>query len=375
VTPFTMCLLLTLAAEPSEGPAVRLYQFSPKLAAAIRAQDPGTFVTPMAPVAPMQGTPTLEAPIPATPDTYNPFQPQMNAPAQMQDPFMAGPDPVLSSPDLMGSMYSGVNGPQPFRYGFIPRLDIGYIPESDLKSVNGGVEMFEFDKELRWNAPFSYGWVYSSAAQFDYRAWNFDGPGIPSGRLNLYRFGWDMQLISPEVNGWQWQFQFNPAIVTDFEHPLNQYGWNFDGTIVSYYRFDQMFQMALGVTVWDRVDTFVLPYAGLIITPDDRWEFRLLFPKSRISYFLGQCGSGWHWLYVSSEFRVDSYQAEIPPGTIGNAIQYEDWRLALGLRSDHGWFDKYIEVAWVLGRNFQFAKSLPKTDIDDSVMVRAGIRF
>jgi len=377
VTSFSLCLLLVCAAEPDAVPAVRLYDFSPRFAAAIRGQDPGTFVAPSTPATPAPGTPTLEGPVPMTPDLYDPFQAQPQNPMQLQDPFLSGPDPVLSSPGLMAPVSSGGNGLPGFRFGPSSRFDIGYIPESDIQGINAGVEMFETDSELRYNGPLSYGWVYSTAGQFDYRAWSTDGVIAPAfGRLNLYRFGWDMQLFTPEVYGWQWQFGFNPSINTDFGHSLNNKGWNFDGSLVAYYRVDPILQLALGVTVWDRIDTFVLPYAGVIITPGDRWEFRLLFPKTRVSYLLGQCCDGsCHWLYLTNEFRVESYEFDLPGVSPGNAIQYEDWRLALGLRSDHGWFDKYIEVAWVYGRDFEFRTGVPNVDVDDSVLIRAGIRY
>jgi hypothetical protein len=45
------------------------------------------------------------------------------------------------------------------------------------------------------------------------------------------------------------------------------------------------------------------------------------------------------------------------------------------LRSDHDWFEKYIEVGWVFDRNFEFQQPIPKLDVGESVMVRAGIRF
>jgi len=392
VTALSLCFLIVCAADPSAPSAGRVTAATPYFEAAIRAQDAALFVgqavpnpsPPMNPASAGAAIPTLETPIPvATPEVYNPFQPMslmyqpMGAPV-LNDPFQPGADPVLTSPDLMGPMapiYAGVNGPQPFRFGFIPRVDIGYVPESDVEGYDAGVEMFDLDTELRYNSPFAYGWVFSSAGQFNYRSWSFDGSAFPADRLNLYRFAWDGQLITPEVAGWQWQFTFNPSLNTDFEQQLTSDAWNFDAHIMAYYRVDPMVQVVLGVGYWDRLDDIVIPYAGVIILPDDRWELRLLFPKARISYFLGNCGGGSHWLYLSGEYRVESYQFELPTVPSRNQLQYEDWRLALGVRSDHGWFDKYIEVAWVLGRNFEFRTGIPKVDVDDSVLVRAGIRF
>lgn len=372
MTSLGLCLLLVWAAEPEQGSAVRLYDSSPRFEAAIRGQDPGTFVAPSSPMPPTFEAPALQAPTTVMPDAYNPFQPQ---PMMMQDPFLMGPDPVLSSPYLMDPTCTGIPGLLPFQYGCSKRFDIGYLPQADIDGTNGDIEMFELDSEIRHNYPIGYGWAFSSAPQHSYRAWNFGGAAGAFGRLNLFRFGWDLQLATPEVYGWNWQFAFNPSINTDFENSLTSDAWNFDTNVMAFYRIDPVWQIALGAGYWDRVDDVVIPYGGVIITPGGRWDFRLLFPKSRISYYIGQAWGGAHWMYFTSEYRVESYQFELPGVTPSNQIQYEDWRLALGVRSDHGWFDKYIEVALVLGRNFEFRQAMPKLDMDDGMMVRAGIRF
>jgi hypothetical protein len=365
-----LCLLLVWAAEPEQGSVVRLYDFSPRLEASIRGQDPGTFVAPSQPGSSTFEAPALQAPT-VVPDAYNPFQP----PAMMQDPFLTGPDPVLSAPYLMDPWYGGNPGLLPHQYGVSTRLDIGYLPQSDLEGLNANLDMFELDTEVRQNFPIGPNWALSSAPQFGYRAWTFAGAQAPFPRLNLFRFGWDLQLATPETYGWTWQFGFNPSINTDFEHNLTSDAWNFDTHVMAFYRIDRVWQIALGAGYWDRVDDVVIPYAGVIITPDDRWELRLLFPKSRISYYTGHAWGAAHWLYFTTEYRVEAYQFDQPFANPRNQIQYEDWRLALGVRSDHGWFDKYIEVGLVLGRNFEFRTGLPKTNVDDGMMVRAGIRF
>lgn len=371
----SLYLMLVLTADPTVEQDRPLYEFSPRLAAAVRGQSPGGTFAPSSP-APMSG-PVLGDPVPVGPTPYDPFQPSQPA---MQDPFYNYGnfgDPAFAQPSpFPAPLYSGVNGPQPHRMGLTPRFDIGYIPESDIKDAASGVEMFEFDSELRRNSPFGMGWVCSTAAQFNYRAWSFGGLAAGAyGRMNLYRFGLDMQLYTPDVNGWSLNFGFNPSINTDTEHQLTSDSWNFDGSITARLKYDPVWTFILGVQYWDRVDDIVLPVGGVVITPDDRWELRLLFPKGRISYFLGNFWNGSHWLYVSSEYHVEAYQFSnvFDPR---DRLQYEDWRFALGLRSDHGWFDKYIEVAWITGRNFEVQSGFPpNTDVDDQVMVRGGIRF
>ncbi|MDX1970496.1 MAG: hypothetical protein SFV23_25225 [Planctomycetaceae bacterium] len=381
MNPLSVCLLLIWAAEPMESPSPAVYRFSPQLAAAIRGQSPDPVYDPFA------GTgPVLEAPVPA--GAYDPYSAFGVPPAQ--DPFMYGGDPALSLPGAVGpgTIYTGVVGPQPYRFGYIPKMEMGYIPQAESEDAfQSDVEMFEFDSELRHNAPFAPGWIFSTAAQFDYRAWNFGGNPFGNlfgaqafgnnGRVNLFRFGLDMELIKVKSNGWTFDFDFNPSINTDTEDTLTSDAWNFDTRIAATYQIDQVWTLVLGVQYWDRVDDIVIPHAGVVITPSDIWELRLLFPKARISRFVGHFWGGHHWLYVSSEYNVEAYQFDTKSDFFGrrNRVQYEDWRLALGLRSDHVDFEKFLEVAWVLDRNFEFEKDFPKVDVGDQVLVRGGIRF
>jgi hypothetical protein len=382
VSPITLCLLVAWGVDPQAKSATEVYQFSPQLAAAIRAQDPGPMLMPPVGSAPLMNpgpSPAFASQSPVPGGGYDPFAP----PPMSNDPFSMpmGSDPMLFQPPMpstmQGPMYSGVNGPQPYRFGAIPRFDIAYIPQANISEAPGDVEMFEMGGEIRHNYPFSQNWVFTSAPQFDYRAWNFGGGLSDLGRVNLYRFGWDLQLSSPEDNGWSLQFTFNPSINTDMEHNLTSDAWNFDVNAVSYYRVNPHVMLAIGAGYLDRVDDIFIPYAGVVLNPNDRWEFRLLFPKAKISYFLGYFWKGHHWLYVSSEYHVEAFQIDTTPlgSSPRNRVQYEDWRLALGLRSDHGWFDKFIEVAWVPGRNFEFDRDLPKLDVSEQVMARFGIRF
>jgi hypothetical protein len=53
----------------------------------------------------------------------------------------------------------------------------------------------------------------------------------------------------------------------------------------------------------------------------------------------------------------------------------QDWRLALGLRSDHVTYDKFIEVGYVFGRNVDFLRTTPGFGINDTLMLRGGVKF
>ena len=359
------------AAEPVSNDRVAVYEFSPKLEAAIRAQSPSPVYDPF------NSGPTLQAPVPAGADPYSTFgAPSMSAPYEFNPSSPQGFDPGMGGA-APGTVYAGVNGPQPFRFGYIPKMEMGYIPESDFSDFDAGVEMFELDTELRYNTPFSTGWVLSSAPQFDYRAWSVDGTLSPMNRINLYRFGWDLELLKMKSNGWTWDFAVTPSINTDTEHNLTSNAWNFDARIAASYQIDPALMVVLGIQYWDRVDDILIPYGGLVYNPNDLWEIRATFPEARVSRFVGYFWGGHHWLYSSLEYNVEAYQIDTTPigSSPANRVQYEDWRWAVGLRSDHVTFDKFIEIAWLFDRNFEFAQDIQKQSVADQVMIRGGIRF
>lgn len=371
MNPISFCLLLAWAADPTMDPAPQVYNFSSRLEAAIRGQSPDPIMVPGG-----TGGPVLGNPVPLASEPYNPF-----APEAMQDPVLGGGLPMYGGnaygPNPYGGpIYSGVVGPQPYRYGLIPKLDFTYIPESNMRDAFSGVEMFAFDSELRHNLPLGTGWLFSYAPQFNYRAWDYEGLAhLFLDDQDYYRFGLDMQMVTPEVNGWSLDFGFNPAVGTDMRHQLTSEAWMFDGRIAARWRIDPVWTAILGVQYYDRVDDVIIPYGGIVFTPNDLWEFRLTFPRARISKFVGNFWGGSHWMYLGLDYHVEAYQVAVDFSSPRNQVQYEDWRLSLGLRSDHDWFEKYIEVAWVFDRNIEFKQDLPKIDVGESVLVRAGIRF
>jgi hypothetical protein len=304
--------------------------------------------------------------------------PPMSAPLGSQypsDPFQTGPDPALPYLNDQGpTLLSGINGPQPQRLGFTPMFDATYIVPSTAKKFGAGhLTVQEYDAALRHVSMLGPDWVFTNTLQGGARIW--DGPNFPDLPASVYRAGWDFMLSSPQVGPWSAQFDFNPSINTDLHSAPQREAFNFDGNITAFYRMSPQFMVVLGVQYWDRVDKIILPNAGVVWNPNDRLEMRLLFPKSRISYFLGNINNGAHWLYATGEYHVESYQINMPGMTSQEQVQMRDWRFGIGVRSDHQWYDKYVEVGYVIGRQVDFLRSTPSIDIADGIMARVGVRF
>ena len=322
----------------------------------IRGQNPSTFETP-AIMAPSNGVMT-------------PF-----SGAGVSDPVLYSPDPVLGGPGT--TTLSGVNGPQPYRLGYTPRFDYTYLASAGTNSPNvGKFESNNFDFELAHTMPVGPGWAFTSTPQAGMRLW--EGPITVDLPGAVYRLGWDLTLAAPLSGPWSMQLDFNPSINSDFGESLGSEAWNLDGNAMFFYRTSPQLMWVLGAGYWDRVDNIFLPYAGVVWNPNDLWELRLLFPKTRISYFLGNIGNGAHWIYASGEYHVESYQIEAPGLGERQQVQLSDWRVGVGLRSDHGWYDKSIEVGYVFGRQAEFLRntaSYPNFDINSTFMVHYSVRF
>lgn len=308
---------------------------------------------------------------------YDPFNTQVPPPAfGLDQPFQPLP------------AYGGLNGPQPFRYGWTSRWDFGYQfgtgAELDDGTSLGNFSVFEANYQGEYITQGPRGWVWSLIPEVNYRA--YEGPRARSAVVtdphlpgSVYRFATGVRLNSPQSGPWSWQLGFTPQIATDLQQNLNSDAYMFDGHIAAFYRADPRWQYVIGAFYWDRVDQIVLPFAGVVWTPNDIWEFRLVFPRPRIEVFLGNFGGESKWLYVGGEYRVEAYQVEIdPPGGGNNTdefMQIQDWRAVVGIRGENGWLSSFFEVGAVLDRTVEFEHGTSDFDTSPALMLRGGFRY
>lgn len=334
-------------------------------------------------------------------------------------PYNASPSPYGVSPYGLGGNpggaggYSfGLNGPQPYRFGWTDRHDIAFIHDAGTNLGLGGdfgVDEFNFEKEL--TLPMTYNWVFSIAPQYNLRL--YDGPfarrvalgdpfPAPGGTLpaaselpgNVHRLGLGLKLQTPTIGGiWTLEGGFNPALATDFGSSLDSDAVLYDGHLVLFGRLTPQFMVAVGAAYWDRVDDIVIPYAGVVWTPSDYLEFRLLFPKPRISLFLGAPFGLPTWAYVQGEYHVEAYQVGIngpwaidtsmgglvTPGefrAVGSTrVQLEDWRVVGGLYTEGPFWTAFIEAGVVLDRTVSYSGPVTGFDVNDAFIFRMGVRY
>lgn len=341
---------------PAGGGEIPQYPYSPGVPAspfpgATVPGNPPDFGSPY-------GTPAYTSPGGVGPTQYDPFTPQPQA----------APGGVATY---------GVNGPQPYRFGPMVRLDLGYIAPADADNGYGELEVFELDLETPYSTPLANGDVFTFTPQFNTRLFNGPStpPPLPGFPNDLYRFGWDFEYAFLNPAGrWSAEVGFNPSINTDFEQSLSGDAFNWDARGIAFYKASPALTVALGALYWDRVDDRILPYAGVILTPNDRWELRLVFPDPRVSYFIGHMWGRPTWVYARAEYNVEAYEVEVPPGR-GNQVELEDWRVLVGARKEQGWGDTFLEAGWVFDRSVEYADGAPGFDVQDAFIFRGGVRF
>lgn len=348
-----------------------------------------------------------------------------------------GGTPMLNPNGMFGggqpqAMMAGVNGPRPYRFGWQSSFDVAVLPSArtnnapvqrDFETMAmaepldpvaglGRMGIFEFNSEFRYTTPAPMQHIFSIAPQFNMRTW--DGPGTgprtidpvaaddpmdpmspgtgdenPTGApLNgfsplagsVYRFGLDLRLVSPSYGPYTVELDFNPSIGTDFERGISSHAWSFDGRGALFFRASPQYLVVLGAMFWDRVDDRVLPYAGVVFTPNQYVEIRALFPKAEASMFLGAPWGVPQWIYIAGEYHIEAYQVAVTtldaPAVRENRIQIEDWRLMLGVRSEQNMMTSFLEAGWVFGRDVEFLrKATPGFDVSSGFIARFGVRY
>lgn len=299
------------------------------------------------------------------------------------DPFAGGqmaPPPASFDPFTPQGVY-GINGPQPYRLGWKEQLDWAIAPNQGTSPDFGTFGWNELNYTKEYNRAGRRGGMWSFSPQINLR-WleGPSGPTAPAIESDMYRFGLGIKYATPQTpNGVSFEFGFNPSIASDLGQPLTGDAWQFDAHAASFWRTGPTWMWVLGVMYWDRKDDIILPYAGAVWTPNDYFEARILFPKTRLEWFMGTPYGVPTWLYATAEYHVEAFEvgfanasATQPDSTI---MQIEDYRIMGGVRWETGWLETFMEGGIILDRNVDFGAGGPDFEVDESFMARVGFKF
>ena len=270
-------------------------------------------------------------------------------------------------------MGTGSTGRQGYRMGWVSYNDITVIPASPAFGTAGNMKIVEWNSNTKYSHLISPGVLFNGTGIINARWW--DGPAGIALPGQVDEVSTDLELGLFNEGPWSGQIAFHPQIVESYEGRLDGNAFNFDGRAIATYMASPQWSFVGGVAIWDRVNTLVVPHVGFIWTPNNCWEFRILYPKSRISYFLGHWHNADFWVYGQAEYTAEAYQASIATPDSSDRIQITDDRLSLGLRWDKGRYSFIAEGGYIFNRQIIFAGSTPAFNLGDSGMIRVGVRY
>lgn len=377
-----LCLATVLSAGLNSADLTTIYTPAEDFEAVIRAQSPPQTYDGQPPLGGNTIPPNGSFTVPEG-QTFDPNMGGGNlygAPQNSYDPFLTpgmadGIDPYGGQ--SMPGYGSGMNGPQPFRFGWSSRYQFGFAPKSrtyvaPTGAPGGNFSIFETDIDLTYRTPMRSGWILGVSPQFDYRGW--DGPQTVSLPGKGFRFGSDFELSTPGNGLWSVQLGFTPSVGSDFGKSLSSDAWMFDARAVLFFRPSATWMFAAGAGYWDRVGDYVIPYAGVVWTPNELWEVRAMFPKARVSRFMGNIGDKSVWLYGTFEYDIEAYQVERVGVANRDQVEFKDYAMMLGIRGDNGCVSMFLEAGGLLKREADF-KSGGGFDIKDGFLARFGVQF
>lgn len=266
-----------------------------------------------------------------------------------------------------------MQGPYVYRCGWSKYDDITYMAPEHTKGVPGSFQDTEWNTSVIYAQVLPGGWIFTGTGAANARYWSGpSGVALP-GQVDILAA--DLELTSNNNSPWILQLGFTPQLASDFRRQLNSGAYNFDGRLIMYYQASPNLTLALGAAIWNRVNNIFLPNAGVIWIPNDRWEFRILFPKSQINHYVGRIFNIPHWAYASWEYNVEAYQVDIEDTRFKDRMQISDYRVLAGLTSQWGRLNSFAEGGWVYDRKVKFQGPTPDFTIGNGPMVRVGFKY
>ena len=346
----------------------------------IRAQSPGPVLLP-----PIDSTTVFQQPpLDSNAPLYDPNGggaapgiPAYPAPVPY-DPWSAGGGsntyPYGTTPGVFG-----LNGPQPYRFNsWTERLDAFYMSTAGTsRPTTGNFGMWGVDFNKDFPVPVAGNWVFTPSLDYGGRFLTgpLGGPTNSSLPGSLHRFGLGLKLATPMTYGWGFEASIEPWLATDFDRAPTRNGFLLDAHAAALWQWSPQLMWIFGVSYWDRVDNIILPYGGLVWTPNEFWEFRLVFPKPRITAFIGAPLGVPTWAYASGEYHVEAYEVNSLAGGQNDRVQFSDWRLMGGLRWETPRVTSFVEAGYVFDRQVKFGTNGGNFNIDPGFMTRIGVRF
>jgi hypothetical protein len=150
-----------------------------------------------------------------------------------------------------------------------------------------------------------------------------------------------------------------------------------NGRALAIYESSPEWKWIIGAAYINAAGYTVLPVAGVSYSTDDL-KAELVFPKSRIAWRLASSpvpGIDERWIFVTAELYGGQWAVERTSGAT-DVLAYSDWRITLGYeRKIIGGLSRTFEIGYVFNRELLYDSVPGDIEIDDTLMVRAGLTY
>ena len=209
-----------------------------------------------------------------------------------------------------------------------------------------------------------------------------DAPAALDLPQSLNEFSFGMSWMRRINEKWMARYTLNGAFASDMNNTSST-AWQIRGGMFAIYRPNDTWNFAFGALATGQNDVPVLPVLGAIWQPRPSLKVDLMLPNPRISLLLSESEQRQHWAYVGGGFSGGRWAYRRANG-LGERLNYREFRFVLGWESTPpktpGSFGSSgtslnAEIGYVFGRKFEFDNSVPDIKIDNTLLLRSGIRF
>ncbi len=264
------------------------------------------------------------------------------------------------------------------KQGLIQRVNFGgsWIPEGG----DSGLGLATFNTNITFalpgpkTGPFGPSYFLISPA-FSYTNIQWEhSQGFPD---SLYTAGLSLSWMKPINERWNLMLNATPGYAGDGK--ATSYAVRCPVILGLTWTPNSRWKVVFGAGYMDRSDFPVLPFAGVVYTPNEDWKFELMAPQPRVARRL----SGWsdvlcnRWVYLGGGFGGGAWAVESWNGRSDLAM-YREFSLTLGyeaVRTNSG-FLWNVEIAYIFGRKMEFDHDTrPDYSPDDALALRVKVSF
>ena len=205
-----------------------------------------------------------------------------------------------------------------------------------------------------------------------------DGPVAPDVPPRLHDAAIKFEHIRPLSDEWLVLLDVTLGEFADDHSFGTSDSFRITGGGAAVYRPSDAWKIVLGAQYVDRANADVLPVAGVIYTPNDDVEYKLVFPAPKISWRLPWSdapGLDERWAYLGAEYGGGAWAVERTSGAT-DELDITEYRVFLGYeRKITGGLSRRVEIGYVFGRELEYDSTPGDVTLDDTLMLRGGLTY